>query len=286
MTGNVIIVGAPRSGTNMLRDVLSALPGFGTWPCDEINLIWKHGNRAYPSDELRPEHVTPDVTAFLRAEFAKIGRAQAAHTVVEKTCATSLRVEYVAKSFPDARYVFIYRDGLDAAASAMDRWHAPFELAYTARKARYVPISDIPYYARVFATRTLDRRGSATRADRKVTTWWGPRPDDAAVLQTRHQLDELAMIQWQRCVDAARRGLVRLNPDQVLHVQYEQFVREPREELARILEFVGHPDLTDEADVSQISTRSIGKGRASFDGEAVARLEALAADTLTHFGYA
>ena len=50
---DIIIIGAPRSGTNMLRDVLTALPGFETWPCDEINLAWRHGNRALPSDELR-----------------------------------------------------------------------------------------------------------------------------------------------------------------------------------------------------------------------------------------
>ena len=35
----VVIIGAPRSGTNMLRDVLCDWPGVVTWPCDEINLI-------------------------------------------------------------------------------------------------------------------------------------------------------------------------------------------------------------------------------------------------------
>jgi len=34
---DIIIVGAPRSGTNMLRDVLTSFDGVCTWPCDEIN---------------------------------------------------------------------------------------------------------------------------------------------------------------------------------------------------------------------------------------------------------
>ena len=38
----VIIIGAGRSGTNMLRDLLAQLPQFSTWPCDEINYIWRH----------------------------------------------------------------------------------------------------------------------------------------------------------------------------------------------------------------------------------------------------
>ena len=36
----VIIIGAPRSGTNMLRDILTNFEGIETWPCDEINYIW------------------------------------------------------------------------------------------------------------------------------------------------------------------------------------------------------------------------------------------------------
>lgn len=287
MTGNVIIVGAPRSGTNMLRDVLSGLPGFGTWPCDEINLIWKHGNRTVPSDELRPEHVTPSITAFHRAAFAKIGKAQHAHTVVEKTCATSLRVEFVAQSFPDARYIFIHRDGLDAAASAMKRWYAPFEFGYTARKARYVPLGDIPYYARSFLARRIAARANrGSTLNQQVGTWWGPRPDDAEELQRHHPLDELALIQWQRCVEGSMHGLAGVDPAQVLSVQYERFVTAPGDELARILEFLGHPNLAGRADVSAISARSIGKGRASLDADAVARLEALAAPTQVKLGYA
>ena len=44
----LVIVGAPRTGTNLLRDLLTQLPGYGTWPCDEINYIWRHGNATHP----------------------------------------------------------------------------------------------------------------------------------------------------------------------------------------------------------------------------------------------
>ena len=43
-----MIIGAARSGTNMLRDVLTSLDGVDTWPCDEINYIWRHGNIRWP----------------------------------------------------------------------------------------------------------------------------------------------------------------------------------------------------------------------------------------------
>ena len=43
----VIILGAPRSGTNMLRDILCQHPFLNTWNCDEINPIWKYNNYSY-----------------------------------------------------------------------------------------------------------------------------------------------------------------------------------------------------------------------------------------------
>ena len=36
----VIIIGAPRSGTNILRDTLSIISNVRTWDCDEIPYIW------------------------------------------------------------------------------------------------------------------------------------------------------------------------------------------------------------------------------------------------------
>lgn len=91
---DVVIVGAPRSGTNMLRDVLTSIPGATTWPCDEINLIWRHGNRDVPSDELAPEMARPEVTSYIRRRFDRIRRTDAP-CVVEKTCANALRMGFV-----------------------------------------------------------------------------------------------------------------------------------------------------------------------------------------------
>jgi len=88
----VIIIGAPRSGTNMLRDALTGVPGVSTWPCDEINYIWRHGNKRHPSDEFTPEMVTSDIRRYVNHRFDRVASRCHAHTVVEKTCANSLRM--------------------------------------------------------------------------------------------------------------------------------------------------------------------------------------------------
>ena len=73
---DILIIGAPRSGTNMLRDILTTFDGVSTWPCDEINYIWRHGNVLYPSDEIPIDRATPDVKKYINKCFNKIRKIQ------------------------------------------------------------------------------------------------------------------------------------------------------------------------------------------------------------------
>jgi hypothetical protein len=290
MTSPVIIVGAPRSGTNMLRDVLTSAPGITTWDCDEINPLWKHGNLDIPHDEIPVERATPQLAQFLHRRFNAIARKAGADIVVEKTCAVSLRVPFTRALFPEAKYVFIHRDGIDATASTMQRWNASFDLRYTLKKARYVPPFDVVRHATALLHKRVNqfRHGQLgdTSNDLRVQTWWGPRPHDFRELQGRHPLEELAFIQWQRCVEQASAGLAGLPASQLHTVSYEDYVSDPRDHTARILEFMGRPELIDAVTIGQVSTASIGKGRRVLGPEAVARLERLGAATLERFGHA
>jgi len=278
---DIVIVGAPRSGTNMLRDVLTSLPGVTTWPCDEINLVWKHGNRGEPSDELTPDHARPEVRDYLRGRFERRRRRDRAPVVVEKTCATSLRVEFARRVLPEATYVLITRDGIDAAASAMRRWHAPFDLRYAAAKARFAPPGDLAWHGWRFALTQLRRRTArsdgSTAPGAEVSTWWGPRPRDFRELMRRHPLDELCAIQWQRCVETAWRGLEGLPSEQLVTLRYEEFVSDPVSQAGRLVDALG---LAGTPVVGSISARSIGKGRHDLGNDAVARLETLLGPTL------
>lgn len=289
MSQPVIIVGAPRSGTNMLRDVLTSAPGVTTWPCDEINFVWKHGNLDIEHDEI-PAERADHVAAYLQRQFARRGRKDSADVVVEKTCATSLRVPFVARALPDAKFIFIRRHGLDATASAMKRWNAPFDLAYTLKKVRFVPPTDFPRHLRDFvvkrARQSISGDARSTESDLKVSTWWGPRPYDFRDLQRNYPLEELAFIQWQRCVEQTGDAVAKLAPERVLEIRYEDYVSDPREGTRRCFEFMGVAERARQAEVGQVMTSSVGRGRAQLGPDVAARLEALGSETLTRFGYA
>ena len=124
----VIIIGAGRSGTNMLRDLLAQLPQFSTWPCDEINYIWRHGNRGFATDEFAREMADDKTARYIRKQFQKFAAKHPGTSVVEKTCANSLRCGFIHQIFPEARFIHIMRDGRDVAASAALRWNAKLDI--------------------------------------------------------------------------------------------------------------------------------------------------------------
>ena len=258
----LVIIGAPRSGTNMLRDILTQFDGVATWPCDEINYIWRHGNLRYPSDELVALLATESVQRYIHRQFEWVTCRYEADVVVEKTCANSLRVPFVDRVVPGARYVFIRRDGLDAVGSAMARWKAPLDFPYLARKARFVPPTDLPHHAlRYFGShvyRLISRE--------KRVAFWGPRLDGMDELLTKHLLDEICALQWQRCVERSAEAFDQMDSSRWIEVGYESFVTHPEEQLRRIMAFAGieAPDEQVATAVSGVRADSVGKeiGRA------------------------
>ncbi len=279
---DIVIIGAPRSGTNMLRDVLARIPNVGTWPCDEINHIWRHGNVRYPSDIFPPELAKPEVVKYIRGRFAAIARSTRADFLVEKTCANSLRVEFVDRVLPDAKYIFIVRDGLDVVTSAMKRWKSNFDLAYTLRKARYVPLTDFPYYAFGFMGNRVHRLFS----EEKRLAFWGPRLDGMESILGRHSLVEACAIQWRECVDRAESAFGKMGSGRVHILNYEAFVAMPEKELERICEFAELPFPVEGRAkiIGHISKRSVGMGRKEL-GTRLEDVRPLVGDTLRRHGY-
>ena len=61
----VFIIGAARSGTKFLRDVLAASPEVACVPYD-VNYIWRYKNENYPHDALAVESITKKIKFSIR----------------------------------------------------------------------------------------------------------------------------------------------------------------------------------------------------------------------------
>jgi len=279
----LIIVGAPRSGTNMLRDIVIQFDGCATWPCDEINFIWKHHNVFFHGDALEPKHATPEVTKFIRRAFKKIARRYAAHTVVEKTCANCVRLDFVSTVFPRARYIHIVRDGRAAIVSAVKRWRAPFDLAYTLKKLRFVPPSDIP----LLFVRYLQNRAAQMVSREKRLSHWGPEFKDFDRITAGHSVLETAALQWRHCVTEATRVLNTLPCSSVLTLRYESFVNDPERGIRQLESFLKNPlpEKTGKRVAASVYRGSVDRWKREISAEEEAVLLKIAGTTLEQHGY-
>lgn len=279
----VIIIGAARSGTNMLRDCLTALPGVGTWPCDEINYIWRHGNKRYPTDEFSPDRATGPVKRYIRRAFDRVAEKQRLEYVVEKTCANSLRVGFVDRVVPEAKFIFLVRDGRDVVASAMKRWTAPLDPGYLLRKARYVPPADLPFYA----WRYLCNRAFRLVSRERRLAFWGPKFEGMRRLLDGAGLTEVCAAQWARCVRKASQSLDRIEPGRVCRVRYEDYVHRPRERFRRICDFLDIEAADDRIDqaVRHVSPHRAGLWPSTLSAADRRRIAPILRPALSQLGY-
>ncbi|MEM7179067.1 MAG: sulfotransferase [Pseudomonadota bacterium] len=222
---------APAGPAPTSRDTLNTLPGWETWDCDEINLIWRHGNLRHPHDIFGAEQAHPAATSYIQRAFASLARRQNASVVLEKTCANSLRVPFIDRIFPAARYLYIVRDGRDVALSAAKRWTAGIELKYLAKKLRYAPLADIPRYGARFISNRIHQ---ARSAEGRQAIWGPVLPGMAEMARTR-PLIEVCAHQWAGCVDQADHAFAAMDAEKWLKIHYEDLVNTPGETLEQVL---------------------------------------------------
>jgi hypothetical protein len=281
--GPVIIIGAARSGTNMLRNVLCSFRGFGTWPCDEINYIWRHGNAHYPNDEFPPDLASPKVTSYIRRRFKSIADRYSLQVVVEKTCANSLRVGFVDRVVPAARFIFLLRDGRDAVASAIKRWTAPLDMFYLLKKARFVPLIDVPYYA----SRYFVNRFQKVFSKEKGLSFWGPRLAGMDLMVGSKSLLEVCAIQWARCVEKSLDQMRDIDPSRIHRIKYEEFVTNPQWQLQELTKFLGIYLSPDEVknSIQDVTPKSVGNWEKDFADGDLEVLETLIRTPMKRLGY-
>lgn len=228
----IFIVGTGRSGSTILGVLMSMHREVGflnepkaLWhavrPDGDVFGQYSRGGPARYS--LGKEDATEEVRRRARRLFGAYLRATGSRRVVDKYPELIFRVPFVRGIFPDARFVFLVRDGRDTCRS-IQGWS--------------------------------ERKG--VQSDGEVHDWWGagnlkwrlmleqlvPLEDDLAVaLDEIRNFDrhvDMAAVEW---VITMREGLrhARRHPRSVRTLRYESLVANPREELSGLLDFCGLP---------------------------------------------
>jgi Sulfotransferase family/Aspartyl/Asparaginyl beta-hydroxylase len=131
----VFIVSPPRSGSTLLFETLARAPRLFTIGDESHQLIegvpqLSPESRGFESNRLLAEDATPAVAEALRRRFYEALRDREGQRappgqrvrMLEKTPKNSLRVPFLARIFPEARFIYLYRDPRQVLSSMIEAW--------------------------------------------------------------------------------------------------------------------------------------------------------------------
>lgn len=229
----LIIVSAPRAGSNLLFEQLSLNPGIWTIGGESHGIY-----RAFPklraqnaqldSGRLEESHADPATCEDLRACFLALLRDHRGDpylrlppdarppqvTFLEKTPRNALNLPFLLALFPDARFLFLHRDPRQNVASLVDAWQVGL------RTGRFVTFRDLPGWDR--------------------PAWCFVLPPGWRSMRDK-SLAEIAAFQWAETNRILLQDLSKLDRRRWFAVGYDALVARPAETLAAIGEFAGIP---------------------------------------------
>lgn len=218
----VFIVCSPRSGSSLLFETLSQAPGVWTIGGESHALIegipeLHPARRGFESNRLTAEDASPATVQRLeRALYDGLrdreGNAPAPDArglrLLEKTPKNSLRVPFLAEAFPDALFIYLYRDPRETISSVLDAW----------KSGRFVTYPNLP-------------------------DWQGP-PWSLLLVPGWRELSgrpvaEIAARQWAVATNQLLNDLEALDPGRWCVASYDRIVAEPQQEIERLCAFAG-----------------------------------------------
>ena len=277
----IIILGAARSGTKFLRDLLASDTALSCVPYD-VNYVWRTGNENLPHDVIDPATLTPARLRRIRNTLHALAKIREdGPRMVEKSVSNGLRVPFVEAVFPDAHYIHLVRDGRSVIESAMRLWQAPPDTSGLRRKLRDLPVSQYGYIY-WFAINYL----KGIMKGRSGGEVWGPRYE--GIVEDLQVEDLLTIVsrQWVRTVDAAANSLAQIDPARQMTLRYDALIDDP-ETIKRLGTFVGVSDLSA---LAATFDRTIKRGnddkwQDKLDSASLTVIETEARSTLERFGF-
>ena len=96
----VFIIGAGRSGTNLLGHILEADPRF--WNNYECRYVWNYRQKTLSHDIRRASEATDAVKNYIRRYFTNLVDEHG-RTVVDKTPSNVFRIDFMHEVFPKGK---------------------------------------------------------------------------------------------------------------------------------------------------------------------------------------
>lgn len=271
----VCVVGAPRSGTTILGDVLSTHPNIAY--LFEPYFIWDYHIGPGTDDVRTADMVTFDIASWIRREFSVYLRRTGRDVLVDKSPFNSFRIPFVNRVFPDCKFVHIRRDGRDVAVSTNRKWLERIEYTQHGQYLKFVrevfdklrrrPTIRIKRRAILYELRYNFRfkfKGYYA-AYYNEGSGWGVRYPGFNKHLKEYTLLQFNALQWLYSINRIEKDLESIPRSRKLTIGYEEFVSNPDGVISDVIDFVGLPEssLVDVSGVakSKQSTYKVTQGQ-------------------------
>lgn len=250
----IILIGNHRSGTTLMLQLFGLHPDIATW--HEPRALWRCADPGRPNDESDESDATEDVVRYIRGRFLKYQVQHGDRRIMEKTPSNVLRVPFVHKIFPDAKYLCITRNALSCLSSAELKWQIRKTKTWSnlRRSLAAAPLSQLHYYAGDFLDHMVIRKVYNSR--RILVS--GPRYKGMDQDLKEHGALRTIARQWAQCNRKAREDLAKLGSDVVCTFRYEDLTQNPQSVLKRIFD---HCDLACNDSILEAAKGMVDPGR-------------------------
>lgn len=216
----VFIVSPPRSGSTLLFEVLAKAPDVFTIGDESHGLIegmpeLHPAARNFNSNRLDTDAITPAIMATLHERFHAALRdrndvkpADGRVRMLEKTPKNALRIPFLAQVFPEALFIYLYRDVRETLSSMIEAW----------KSARFRTYPQLP-------------------------DWKGPTWSLLLVPGWREligkQLHEIVATQWETTTRILLDDLEALPKERRSVARYDALLADPKAEISRLCTVAG-----------------------------------------------
>ncbi len=249
----IIILGAARSGTHLIAT--SIQKNIDCIYLNEINDLWKKQFLFMNSDEILPEEITNAKVIKTRNEFNDLIKdKKKSKYLLEKTASNCLRIELVYKVFPNAKFIYIKRDGKAVSVSVRKKYLGNINKISSIKKdsnstfkERFLAIIKEFKHKSQNSISLLMMISNSIRYFKmslvilgiKKQNFWGPRFIGYQKIMKEVSLLELATVQWKYCENKINDFLKKQNKSNYIILNYEELIANPKEELKKVLSFIG-----------------------------------------------